>query len=442
MTAGALALTWAPVAAAATPPRVGSIQEAAIGSDQVVYLSGIAPGPDGNLWFADLGCFGKGRCAIGRITPKGVIRAFTRGLNPGSIPWEIAPGPDGNLWFTDEGRTPAIGRITPQGKITEFTRGLNTGSVPFEIVAGAHGDLWFTDQGSTPAIGRITPRGRITELSLGLLPGSIPVGITAGRDGEEWFTDRGCSWGGSSGGSCAIGRVGPQGRISEFTAGLRAGSNPLGIAAGPGGDVWFADSAGAIGRVTPQGRITEFSKGLYPASSPVGIAAGADGDVWFTDEGTDRPAVGRITPQGRITEYAGGLQEDSQPAFITPGPDGKEWFTDEAGVAAIGRVFTGARTGQRPSVAGRARVGARLSCRLPRWPRWAGVEPLTRLFSFDGYRWLRDGKAIGGRRGRGRAHTVLTADAGQRLACAVTATYPVPLLVTEKATSGAVTVRP
>ncbi len=33
------------------------------------------------------------------------------GLNPGSSPFGIAPGPDGNLWFGDDGSTPAIGRI-------------------------------------------------------------------------------------------------------------------------------------------------------------------------------------------------------------------------------------------------------------------------------------------------------------------------------------------
>ena len=85
---------------------------------------GIAPGPDGNVWFTD------GASAIGRITPGGAITEFSTGLNAGSFPYGIAPGLDGNLWFTDAGTTAAIGRITPSGSITEFSSGLNAGSNP------------------------------------------------------------------------------------------------------------------------------------------------------------------------------------------------------------------------------------------------------------------------------------------------------------------------
>jgi streptogramin lyase len=190
LAAGAFALSCAPGALAA---RVGSIREFALGTSAEIYLFGLAPGPDGNLWFADSGCASLGSCAIGRITPKRVITAFHRGLNAGSVPLAIATGPDGNLWFTDEGKIPAIGRVTPKGAITEFSRGLKAGSEPFEIAAGPHGDLWFTDQGRTPAIGRITPEGRITEFSRGLARGSVPFGIAVGRHRRLWFTDRGCS---------------------------------------------------------------------------------------------------------------------------------------------------------------------------------------------------------------------------------------------------------
>src|SRR5207248_11681413 len=44
----------------------------------------------------------------------------TNGLNAGGSPAGIAPGPDGNLWFTDRGTTKAIGRITPNGTTNEL----------------------------------------------------------------------------------------------------------------------------------------------------------------------------------------------------------------------------------------------------------------------------------------------------------------------------------
>jgi hypothetical protein len=57
--------------------------------------------------------------------PIGTIARFSVGLNPGSGPRWLVSGPDGNLWFTDIGKTRAIGRITPGGAITEFTAGLS-----------------------------------------------------------------------------------------------------------------------------------------------------------------------------------------------------------------------------------------------------------------------------------------------------------------------------
>jgi len=432
VTAGVLALSSGSGAPAG---RVGSIRESSLGSSTLIYLFGLAPGPDGNMWFADLGCAGLGRCTLVRITPDGRFTAFRHGLYAGSVPFDIAAGSDGNLWFTDEGSTPAIGRITPAGHITEFSRGLNPGSEPFEIVAGPHGDLWFTDQGRTPAIGQITADGRITEFSRGLRAGSVPFGIAAGPRRELLFTDRGCS----ATGSCALGRVTARGRITEFSAGLRRGSDPLGIAAGLRGDVWFADASGAIGRVTRSGRISELSTGLNPGSSPVGIGAGPDGNVWFTDEGATS-AIGRITPRGRISEFSAGLEAGSEPGLIAPAPDGELWFTDEGSAAAVGQLATGAPRALKaqPSVVGSPQLGSPVSCRAD-WAAWAGIKPSVRLSRFDGYQWLRDGVPIAGQ--RSARYIPAARDEGRRLSCKVTVTYPEPFLLTASATSAVVTVR-
>jgi streptogramin lyase len=437
VTSGALALLVTSVAAAA-PARVGSIRESVFAPTARLYLFGLAAGPDGNLWFPNLGCQGVGRCGIVRFTPRGQATEFFRGLRRGTVPWAIAAGPDGNLWFTDEGRTPAIGRITPSGRITEFSRGLLPGSVPFEIVAGPGDALWFTDQGRTPAIGRITTSGRITEFTRGLPGGSVPFGIAAGPGNATWFTDRGCAAAG-----CGLGRVTPTGAINEFSAGVQSGAQPLGITAGPDGNVWFADNAGAIGRITRRitqdGQVTEFSTGLEPRSSPVAVAAGPDGNVWFTAEG-GAPAVGRVTPRGVITEFSAGLQAGSAPAFIAPAADGNLWFTDEGADAALGRVRSGAGAAvtSPPAVAGAPRVGSRLRCRPPRLASWAHIRPSLRLFSFDGYAWLRDGVPLA--RGHARRHTVGAGDAGHAISCQVTATYPPPFVVSSRAASASLSV--
>jgi streptogramin lyase len=325
----AVAMSAALGAGVAAAAPLGQITEFTAGLSTGSAPEEMTSGPDGNLWFTDRGCLSRlegdgadtASCAIGRITPAGVITEFTAGLSAGSIPSGIAPGPDGNLWFADAGCSTdppsapcAIGRITPGGVITEFTAGLNPDADPIDIAAGPDGNLWFTDQaclGNTPnapcAIGRITPNGQITEFTAGLQAGGAPLNIVRGPDGDLWFTDDGCvqtlNPGRPPAKTCAIGRITPSGQITEFSAGLNQGAAPNGIAAGTDGNVWFTDLACdigygsapcAIGRVTPSGEIAESSAGLRTGSSPGGIAAGTGGSLWFADGGV--PAIGRILP--------------------------------------------------------------------------------------------------------------------------------------------------
>ncbi|MFY9550232.1 MAG: hypothetical protein WAU32_03710, partial [Thermoanaerobaculia bacterium] len=70
--------------------------------------SGIAAGPDGNLWFTE-----KAGNKIGRITTAGAITEFSI-PTASSSPLGIAARPDGNLWFTEFGVN-QIGRITTAG---------------------------------------------------------------------------------------------------------------------------------------------------------------------------------------------------------------------------------------------------------------------------------------------------------------------------------------
>src|SRR5262245_9472677 len=80
-----------------------------------------------------------------------------------SSPEGVAPGPDGNIWFT-EYLASQIGRITPNGTIAEFPiPGGDTG--PWNITAGPDGNLWFT-LASGNQIGRSTPAGSMTLYSL------------------------------------------------------------------------------------------------------------------------------------------------------------------------------------------------------------------------------------------------------------------------------------
>ena len=422
----------------AAADAVGHITEfgVASGLNPGSFPRGIAPGPDGNLWFADTGT----ASAIGRISPfNGHIDEFSAGLGPGSKPYSVAPGPDGNLWFTDNGTTKAIGRINPfTGHIDEFSIGLAPGSSPRGIALGPDGNLWFADGGSPAAIGRINPStGHIDEFvsAFGLNPGSNPGGmIAAGADGSMWFADQG--------NPKAIGQINPSSlQISEHSG---LSGTPSWIAPGPDGNLWFTEGApfiggpAAIGRITTSGGISEYTVGLNAGSKPLAIAPGADGTLWFGDHGSTS-AIGQITVSGNIVEHAAGT---SNPVWLAPGADGNVWFGDQGATKAIGRIGTGAPSALQvpPTVSGSARAGDAQTCTHAQWSTWAGVAPSPGPYAFNGFRWFVDGAQVAGQ--HGAAFAPPSTDVGHQLACREIITYSLPLLVTVSATSTSVLVRP
>jgi virginiamycin B lyase len=271
----------------------------------------IVAGPDGNLWFTDAGK----TPAIVRVTPQGVITEFSAGLTSKSEPGEIIAGADGNLWFNNRSTTAAIGRITPQGEIAEFGPGpVAGGGAEVGPVLGPDGNVWFAiGSYKSLGIGRITPSGTITGFG-GISPQTRSLGpFAAGPDGNVWFTARGLEEYDAqgkrvtSGYSTAIGRVTPNGEVTTFGECLHTGpqyTGPNSITAGPDGNVWFTNfttrslpnigTPPGIGRIAPNGQITEYRAGLSYASSPDGIVAGPDGALWFTDRELD--SIGRIVP--------------------------------------------------------------------------------------------------------------------------------------------------
>lgn len=100
-------------------------------------------------------------------------------------------------------------------------------------------------------------------------------------------------------GATAIGPVSPVPVVSEFSA--SPNSDPLGITAGPDGNLWYIEQDRKVGRITPTGAITDFSSGIDHEGSvaPFGdlqqIAAGPGGNLWATQF---NGLVDRITPQG------------------------------------------------------------------------------------------------------------------------------------------------
>jgi streptogramin lyase len=309
----------------------GLLKEFNIGGN----LAGVAPGPDGNLWFIS-------NYEVGRITPNGHVDYFGS-LSGGSANESITAGPDGNMWFVTgdlssysfPNGNSVINRITPNGVRTSFTVPTPQANVT-QITLGPDGNLWFTESGAHK-IGKITPSGDFTEFtgSNGADFGEVNS-ITAGPDGNLWFT--------TSRGAGAIGRITTDGHATLFPLPDPPGNvvslNNAGlssITAGPDGNLWFTETnADAIGKITTDGVITTFPIPVPPPTNPMSwfaapthITTGVDGNLWFTETTN---AIGRITPSGQFTPFGPfdlpfDYGYNHGVATITSGPDGNLWFT-------------------------------------------------------------------------------------------------------------------
>jgi streptogramin lyase len=239
----------------------------------------IAVGADGNLWFSE-----HAGNRMGRITLAGELSEFPI-PTPASQPRAIALGSDGNIWF-GEFAGGNIGRITPAGEITEFAIP-TPDSGPRALAAGPDGNIWFSEF-KAGKIGRITPAGEITEFPLPRANAG-PGDITAGADGAMWFVELSGTMDGLQPDGNRVGRISMSGAVREYPI-PSAGSTPINIAVGPDRNIWYTKD-GALGRVTPDGVITEFPVVQSGGARTVGLTAGSDRQppdrltdrLWFTD---------------------------------------------------------------------------------------------------------------------------------------------------------------
>jgi streptogramin lyase len=284
----------------------------------------LTSGPDGNVWFTELGA---GR--IGRMDPADPAATVTDFSVPTarSQPQAITAGPDGNLWFTEYVGN-RIARITRAGAVTEYSAGLSVNSGPEGIAAGPDGKLWFTEYAGN-RLGQLTPStGAISQMPLLPNGGSQPDNIVAGPDGNMWFTE----YGGDR-----IGRTSTSGVRAEFSVPTPA-SAPDGITVGPDKALWFTEYNGnRIGRISTSGTVTEFPVPT-PASHPETIVAGPDGALWFTESAGNK--IGRITTTGVFTEFPVPAAS-AVPDGIAVGADRNLWYS-EFSANQVARVTPGA----------------------------------------------------------------------------------------------------
>lgn len=223
--------------------------------------TGIALGPDGNIWVAETG-----RGAIAKITPAGIVTEFA--LGAGNQPYAVTSGIGGVVWITE--RSGVLSTIDSAGHVRGVA--LPNGVTAFAgITKGPDAAMWFTD-GHTHAIGRIDASGKVSEFPLP--PGEAPPsGITVGSDGNLWFSEDTEPLTTQN-----AGRITPSGQIALVKIPHAEQMDP--IVTGPDGNVYIGDRFFTLNRLTPSGAVTPFAVTLgYPAV--VGLAVGPDRNVWM-----------------------------------------------------------------------------------------------------------------------------------------------------------------
>ena len=200
-------------------------------------INDLAPGPDGNVWFAGQPSAGPGG-TIGFVTPAGKVKLFHLPLADGA-PFAITSGSDGALWFSLGSEQ--LGRISTAGAVTLFTVPspmTSLSSASNTLALGPDGNVWFLggDSSGHGIVGRISPTGAVSEYATGQ-PSDRAAGITAGADGNLWFNQPNLDLCGFGGG---VGRVTPSGVVSDFGAGCGDTNARYNIVAGPDGNVWNA----------------------------------------------------------------------------------------------------------------------------------------------------------------------------------------------------------
>lgn len=350
---------------AGTPAGLGSI--ASTGGAITEFNSGFASGArptgitfsGGNLYYTL-----EGSNKIGWTPDGSTLSETSTGMSWTATPRDIAAGPNGDLFYTDPSGSGRIGRLDPlTATVTEHSAGLTANNGPENIVKGPDGAMWFTERAGPGAIGRLDPANNsIVEFTTGITANGRPDGITLGPDGALWFTESAVN---------KIGRISVGGTVQEFSAGPTS-SQPTDITTGADGNLWFTKSAtpGVVGRMTPQGDVTEFTTGITPASSPWQLTSGPDGNIWFT-ESSFPGRIGRITVGPGVAQARGANETASSASFtaeVRPNSQATTYLVEYGTTTALGVSTT-------PVGAGSGATAQPVSVGL------AGLQPDTGYFA-------------------------------------------------------------
>lgn len=236
-------------------------------------------------------------------------------LPDGTHPHDVAPAPDGAVWYTAQGRG-ALGILDPRsGEVREVP--LGNGSAPHGVIAGPDGAAWITD-GGLNAIVRYDPAtDKVSRYPLPEDAGHANLN-TAAFDGQGvlWFT----------------GQNGVYGRLEPGSGDMRVfeaprGRGPYGIAATPGGTVYFASLAGSyIARIDSKSGAATVIEPPRDDQGARRVWSDSKGRIWVSEWNTGY--VSRFDPA--TEEWRGWRLPGERPRAYAVYVDGRDivWVSD------------------------------------------------------------------------------------------------------------------
>lgn len=260
----------------------------------------IVQGPDGNMWVTRESVNG-----IARIAPDGTVTPFP--LSQTTL--GITVGPDGNLWASEATGVAKIPPANPAG-FQEYPIGGGYANGQ-GIVTGPDNNIWIV--GGDKLV-RINPANPTVGQKVTTIAGMNAKGMDRGSDGLLWIAD-------GSGRVISATATDPPATVL-----YNVGGGPQDVAAGPGGQIAYANpltSPQTVGLLTPSGTPSPIA---LTNSDPFGAVFGQDGAYWIPRSATND--LLRLTPAG-ATSMLGGFAPSGGvgPRKIATGPGNTLWVT-------------------------------------------------------------------------------------------------------------------